>query len=141
MVISDELKFPRVVPVDPYTKTRRVEAVDSVPPVARVGAFKREWNRGREDQRPPPRRRRLNAEEENEIRHLVERANRNFAGQGVLLRLLLTKTEEGYLLDVYDCIGDTMCQVAADFTITLEDLPNLLRNLEEKAGLLVDTLT
>lgn len=34
-----------------------------------------------------------------------------------------------------------MYQAATDLTITLDDLPVLLRNLEEKTGLLVDTRT
>lgn len=141
MVISDELKFPRVLPVDAFRKRRKVEAVDAVPPAARIGAFKREWNRGRGDERQPQQRQRLGPEEEARVRRQIRQANQNFEEQGVFLRLLLTRTDDGYLLEVYDCTGDTMCQVAGDLTIGLDELPILLRNLEAEAGLLVDTRT
>lgn len=141
MVISDEFKFPRVLPPDPYRKSRRVEPVDWAPPVAKVGAFKREWDRGKEEERPPPKRQQLGEDEEKEVRHLVVQANRNFEEHGISLRLLLTRTDDGYLLDVYDCVGGTECQVASDLFIGLDELPNLLRNLENEAGLLVDTIT
>lgn len=141
MVISDELKFPRVLPVDPFRKSRKVEAVFALPPIARIGAFKQGWNREQGEERPPPRRRRLNADEEREVRHQVEQANASFAKHDISLRLLLTRTDEGYLLDLYDCIGDTMCQVVSDMQITMEELPALLRNLEDQAGLLIDTIT
>ncbi|HET98424.1 MAG TPA: hypothetical protein ENN98_07005 [Desulfurivibrio alkaliphilus] len=141
MVISDEFKFPRVLPVDPFRKERKVEAVFAIPAIARIGAFKRGWNRNRQEERPPPRRHRLRPEEEQEVRRQVEQANRNFENHGILLRLLLTRTDEGYQLDVYDCTGDTECRVASDLQVTFEELPALLRNLEEEAGLLIDTIT
>ena len=141
MVISDELKIPRVLPVDSFRKSRKVEAVFALPPISRIGAFKQGLNQEQGEERPPPRRRRLNDDEAKEVRHQVERANSNLAKHGIALRLLLTRTDEGYLLDLYDCIGDTMCQVISDMQITLDELPALLRNLEDQAGLLIDTVT
>ncbi|MDF1615711.1 hypothetical protein [Desulfurivibrio dismutans] len=141
MVISDEFKFPRVLPVDSFRKRRRVEEVDPVPPVARIGAFKQEWNRRRGEQRQSPRPRSLNAEQEREVRRQLRYANGKLEEQGILLRLVLSRQEDGFHLDVYDCTDDTMCHLAADLVITLDELPMLLRNLEEEAGLLVDTRT
>ncbi|ADH86961.1 hypothetical protein [Desulfurivibrio alkaliphilus] len=142
MVISDEYKFPRVLPVDPFRKRRRVEEVDPVPAVARIGAFRREWNRNRGgEQQSAPRPRNLNAEQEQEVRRQVRHANRKFEEQGIFLRLVLSRREDGFHLDVYDCTDNTMCQLAADLVITLDELPTLLRNLEDEAGLLVDTRT
>lgn len=141
MVISDELKFPLVVPVDPFRKERKVEAVFAIPAIARIGAFRQGWNRNREEERPPPKRRRLDADQEREVRRQMERANLNFENHDIQLRLLLTRTEEGYQLDLYDCTGDTVCQVVADLLVTFDDLPALLRNLEEEGGLLIDTIT
>lgn len=141
MVISDELRFPVVQPVKKFHKERKVEEIFELTASSRIGAFKREWYGQRERGRRPPRRRHLNDGEKRGVREQVERANRNFERQGTPLRLVLTRTEEGYLLDVYDCTGDTVCQVAHDIHISLDELPTLLRNLEGEIGLLVDTVT
>ena len=141
MVISDEIKFPRPIRIDPYRADRKVEAVDNVPPIARIGAFKREWNRRRgeafQGRQPQP----LGPDEADGVRLLVERVNTSLADHNVLLHLVLLKTDEGYLVDVYDCTSQTACTVVRDLEVSLEDLPVLLRNLQEEAGLLIDTIS
>ena len=39
MVISDEIKFPRPIRVDPYRTEKKVDPIDGLSPVARIGAF------------------------------------------------------------------------------------------------------
>ena len=141
MVISDEIKFPRVLPVDAFRKKRRVEEVFAIPGIARIGDFRQEREQQREQQRPPPKRRPLNDSEVRAVRYQVQRANRDFEQQGVQLRLLLTRTDDGWLIDVYDCTDDTVCQLAADLHLTVDELPALLRNLEAESGLIIDTVT
>lgn len=141
MVISDEFRFPLVLPVKAYRQERKVVPVDAVASAARLGVFKREWERDRDEARPSPRRQYLNAEEEREVRSLVAQANRGFERNDIFLRLLLTKTADGYLLDIYDCASDEVSLIITDLTITIDELPTLLRNLEKEMGLLVDTVT
>ncbi|MDZ7640454.1 MAG: hypothetical protein U5J62_00255 [Desulfurivibrio sp.] len=141
MVISDELRFPVEKPVPSFQKERKVDEIFEIPASSRIGAFKREWHKVREKWRQPPRRRHLNDGEKHDVQEQVRRANRNFADHGTPLRLVLTQTDDGYQLDVYDCTGDTECQLAHDIHISLDELPILLRNLEGEIGLLVDTVT
>jgi hypothetical protein len=142
MVISDEIKFPRIRPVDPYRADRKVEAVDGTPPIARIGAFKREWNRRRgETAHRPQQASALSPDETEAVRHLVERVNTSLEDHRILLHLVLVKAGEGYVLDIYDCTGSEACTVVRDFDIAIADLPLLLRNLEEAAGLLIDTVS
>ncbi|MEW6594454.1 MAG: hypothetical protein AB1413_06230 [Thermodesulfobacteriota bacterium] len=143
MVISDEIKFPRVVPVDPYRADRRVEAVDGTAPIARIGAFKREWNRrrGTGGHQAGRRATSLSPDEAEAVRLLMERVNTSLEDHRIMLHLVLVRTDEGFSVDVYDCTGNESCTVVRDFEIAPDDLPLLLRNLEEEAGLLIDTVS
>jgi len=142
MVISDEIKFPRVLPVEAYRADRKVEAVEGTPPIARIGAFKREWNRRRGSaQRQASRAAALSAEEAAAVRFLLERVNASLDDHRIMLHLVLIRTDEGFAVDVYDCTGNESCTVVRDFEMAISDLPFLLRNLEEEAGLLVDTVS
>lgn len=142
MVISDEIKFPRVLPVDPYRADRKVEAVDGTPPIARIGAFKREWNRRRgAAAHPLSRAVALTPDEADAVRLLVERVNLSLDDHRIMLHLMLIHSDAGYSVDIYDCTGNEACTVVRDFELALTDLPLLLRNLEEEAGLLIDTVS
>lgn len=142
MVISDEIKFPRLLPVDPYRADRKVDAVDGTPPIARIGAFKREWNRRREAGAHKAKQvAALSAEEAEAVRRLVERVNLSLDDHRVMLHLVLIHTEEGVAVEIYDCTGNEACTVVRDFEIAVSDLPLLLRNLQEEAGLLIDTVS
>lgn len=141
MVISDEIKFPRLPKVEPYKADKKVEAVDGPMPVARIGAFKREWNRRRgEEQAAQERENFLTADEET-IKKMVARVNNRLEEQQIQLHLLVIKGDDGYMIDVYDCTSGDRCTIVRDIVIDLEDLPILLRNLEEETGILVDTIS
>lgn len=140
MVISEEIKFPRIQPLDAYRAGRKVEAVDGSQPVFRIGAFKREWDRRRGAAQQPRRPGMLSPEEAEAVRQLVERVNANLDDHHILLHLVLVQTEEGVSVEVYDCTGQDACTVMRDFEIAVSDLPLLLRNLEEESGLLIDTV-
>lgn len=141
MVISDEIKFPRVLPVEAYRADRKVEAVEGTPPIARIGAFKREWNRRRGAQHQASRAATLSPEEAAAVRFLMERVNASLEDHRIMLHLVLVHTDEGFSVDVYDCTGNEACSVVRDFEMAISDLPILLRNLEEEAGLLIDTVS
>ena len=141
MVISDEIKFPRPIRIDPYRKDKekKVDPIDGLSPVARIGAFTREWQRNREGRRQQEQA--LFSPEESAVRRLVEQVNTHFAHQKILLHLVLIKDEHGYSLDVYDCSGKEQCSIIGDAVIDLSELPVLLRNLQQEAGILLDTIS
>jgi len=141
MVISDEIKFPRPVRIDPYRSEKKVDPIDDgLSPVARIGAFTREWQRNREErrQKEPPL---FPSTEETTVRRLVEQVNTHLKTQKILLHLVLIKDEHGYSLDVYDCADNERCSIIGDVIIDLNDLPSLLKNLQQEAGILLDTIS
>ena len=140
MVISDEIKFPRPIRIDPYRKEKKVDPIDGLSPVARIGAFTREWQRNREGRRQQEQAL-FSSTEETGVRRLVEQVNTHFATQKILIHLVLIKDEHGYSLDVYDCSGTEQCSIIGDAVIDLNDLPALLRNLQQEAGILLDTIS
>lgn len=140
MVISDEIKFPRPIRIDPYRKEKKVEPIDGLAPVARIGAFKREWQRGKESRRHQEESLFLSPEETS-VRRLVAQVNTHLENQNILIHLVLIKDENGYSLDVYDCTGNEQCSIIGDVVIDLNDLPVLLKNLQQEAGILLDTIS
>ncbi|OGQ87957.1 MAG: hypothetical protein A2512_10070 [Deltaproteobacteria bacterium RIFOXYD12_FULL_56_24] len=140
MVISDEIKFPRPARIGPYRLEKKVEPIDGLAPVARIGAFKRDWQRDREG-RHRQEQDFLFSSEESSVRRLVEQVNTHLNNQKILLHLVLTKDERGYFLDVYDCSGNEQCSIIGDVNIDLNDLPALLRNLQQESGILLDTIS
>jgi len=140
MVISDEIKFPRPIRIDPYRKEKKVDPIDGITPVARIGAFKREWQRGKESRRHQEESLFLSPEETS-VRRLVAQVNTHLENQNILIHLVLIKDENGYSLDVYDCTGNEQCSIIGDVVIDLNDLPVLLKNLQQEAGILLDTIS
>ncbi|MDG4475614.1 hypothetical protein [Thiovibrio frasassiensis] len=139
MVISDEIKFPRPIRIDPYRKEKKVDPVDGLSPIARIGAFRRDWQRNKD--RRQQREVLLPSPEEASIRRLVEQVNTHLENQNILIHLVLIKDEHGYSLDVYDCTFDDQCAIIGDVVIDLDDLPALLKNLQQEAGILLDTIS
>ncbi|MGV1100923.1 hypothetical protein ACUUL3_16120 [Thiovibrio sp. JS02] len=141
MVISDEIKFPtRPIRRDPYRTERKIDPVDGTQPVARIGAFKREWEQGREERRQGGEETFL-ATDELSVRRLIERVNTHLERRHILIHLVLIRDESGYAIDVYDCTGNEQCTIVGDVIIDLADLPVLLRNLEQETGILLDTVS
>jgi hypothetical protein len=143
MVISDEVKFPRTPNVEPFKTSKKVEAVDGPLPIVRIGAFKREWSRRRGEEQAGREREAYSLTDEETIKKVLGRVNASLEEQHILLHLVLIKDGEdgGYQLDVYDCTGTDQCRIVKDIVISLEDLPILLRNLEDETGILVDTIS
>ena len=140
MVISEEIKFPRPARIDPYRAGKKVEPIDGLAPLARIGAFKRDWQRDREGRRRQEQDFFLSSGESS-VRRLVEQVNTHLKNQKILLHLVLTKDERGYSLDVYDCSGNEQCAIIGDVVIDLNDLPVLLKNLQQESGILLDTIS
>lgn len=140
MVISDELKFPRPITVDPYKKETQVEAMDGITPVARIGKFKREWQQGR----GRPRKRNwvpLSDASEASVRRLVDRINEHLLSHQILIHLVLSRHGDSFSLDVYDCTRDDVCTIIHDMVIDLQELPALLGKLQRESGIIIDTVS
>jgi len=140
MVISDEIKFPRTMRIGPYRTEKKVAPIGGLATVARIGAFKREWQRNREDRRQQEQSL-FPLSEETALRRLVEQVNAHLENQNILIHLLLIKKEHGYSIDVYECTGEEQCSLIGDVVIDLNDLPVLLKNLQQEAGILLDTIS
>ena len=112
MVISEEIKFPRPIRIDPYRSQKKVAPIDGLAPVARIGAFRREWHRDKKERRQQAQAF-LSPGEETAVRSLVEKVNNHLENQKI--------------------IGDVV--------IDLNDLPVLLKNLQQEAGILLDTIS
>ncbi len=142
MVINDEIKFPRVTVVDPFIAERQVNTVDGVNPVHPIGAYLREWQRRRRGaQRTEREAVPLPVNREKAVKRLIARVNEHFDQRQIKLRLVLTKEDDGYTLDVYDCASDQASTIIRDIVIGVDELPHLLRNLQDEAGILIDTVS
>ncbi|MFZ5775952.1 MAG: hypothetical protein ACOY3Z_10765 [Thermodesulfobacteriota bacterium] len=140
MVITEEIKFPRPIRVDPYRAEKKVAPVDGTPVVSPVGAFRREWQRSREE-RHTRGREELPPRDEATIRRLLAMINSRLEARGILIHLVLIRDQSGYSIDVYDCTGNERCAIVGDVVVELADLEALLRHLEQESGILLDTIS
>ncbi len=75
---------------------------------------------------------------EKELRLLIQQVNNNLKKSNIHIHIGLVKEEKGYALDIYDCTDGISCKLVKDETIHLQDLPDLLNNLQQEAGILLD---
>jgi len=141
MVISDEIKFPRPLHIDPYKKEKQIDAMSGINPVARIGKFKKEWqqDRGRKDGKRKwlP----LALAAEKNIRNQIDAINDQLESQNILIHLVLVKRGTEYSLDLYDCTDQKVCNMVHDIVIDIHDIPHLLRSLQRESGILIDTIS
>jgi len=78
---------------------------------------------------------------EKSIRDLVRQTNEDLAASGVPLHLVLVKNQEGFILDVYDCSDNVVCQLSQEVPLDLNHLLTTLDNLEHEAGIIVNIKT
>lgn len=140
MVISDEVKFPKITPVDPFKTETKVKNVDTVPPVEKIGNFRRQWQKNPERRNKEKGKKLLTEEESKTVRSMVEKVNKDLTSHNVLIHLVLTHDDDGFSLDVYDCTDNHVCKIVKDIIINVDDLPVLIRNLQQEVGLLIDTV-
>lgn len=78
---------------------------------------------------------------EKAIRDLVKQANADLAASGAPLHLVLVQNAEGFVLDIYDCSDDAICQVTQEVPLDLNHLLTILDNLEHEAGIIINIKT
>ena len=140
MVISDEIKFPRHIRVEPYKTETRVESVEHLAALQKIGQFSRRWAVHPERRQKQKDKKKLSGVDLKAVQNLLKQVNEDLDRHDVLIRLVLSHDEGGYTLDVYDCTNQTECRIINDIVINVDELSILLRNLHQEAGLLVDTV-
>ena len=142
MVITEEFKFPPTLPVPPYRPDRQIVALTAagqVSPVARLRYFRRELRKKRssgsgESIPAAP-------QGEKALRMMIEQLNQDLETQGIQIHLVLVPEAAGYSVDVYDCTEKILCRLVHGVRINVDKLSHLIRNLQEKAGILIDIIT
>lgn len=137
-----EIKKPIPTPVKRPTAIRRdLPPVEKVMAAMPVDKLLERWRRPKEQHGVERRKAPLTQAAKSDVRAMIARANNDLQRQAVPIRLVLIKEEDGYVIDVYDCLDDVVCQVVGDLVIDLDDLSILLRNLERESGILLDTIS
>ncbi len=135
-----EIKNPTPIPEKPAPKPKPPQEVDAAPAVAKIQFFKREWKRRRWAYEKIVAKGPISKEEKS-IRSLVDRVNEDLEKAAVRIHLTLIKQENDYLLEIYDCSEKDVCKKIEDVTVPFDDLPHLIKNLQEEAGILIDTIS
>ena len=137
-----EIRDPKPGPAEP--KPTRKDVLPALP-IGRVRpvdplVLRREWERKKEARqeaellpRPPL--------AERSIREMVGRANEDLIANGLPLRLVLAKTKEGYILDIYDCSDDEVCRLSQEVPLDLSELLTILDNLQHETGIIINVMT
>ena len=135
-----EIKNPTPLPGEPTPKPKKPREVDAIPSVTRVQFFKREWKRRRWAYQKIASESPISKQEQS-IRALVTQVNKDLEKASIQIHLTLIREENDYLLEIYDCSEKDVCKVIEDITIPFDDLPHFIKNLQEEAGILVDTIS
>jgi len=101
----------------------------------RIRHLKREWQRRRYEQQTPPRA----AADIATAEEALQQVNQDLQDHHIALHLRLQQTDDGLLLEIYDCTDGHVCGVLHDRIITLTDLPKLINGLIREAGIIIDT--
>jgi len=137
-----EIKKPTPLPVKQPTPIRKdLSPVEKVVAATPVDKLLKRWRRTKERQGESRRKAPLSQEAKTDVRALIARTNTDLQRQSVPIRLVLTKEDDGYVIDVYDCHDADACRIVGDLIINLDELPVLLRNLDRESGILVDTIS
>lgn len=138
MVISDEFKFPRPLDWSKFSDPRRVKKIYGISAVLPIKHIQRRFYRSHEE-------RRSETEERDHVglalQQLVDQVNGSLLGHDVEIHIVLLRRDGGYALEIYDCTDLEVCRIIKDREVIISELPSLLKNLQEGAGLLLDAET
>lgn len=137
-----EVRAQHPAPVDPTPIIRDILPplpLGRVRPVDRL-ILKRAWGARKEGEReegiqeetPPA---------EKSLRHMVDQANTDLATNGLPLHLALTKNDEEYVLEVYDCSDGDKCRMEQEIPLDLAKLGTILDNIQHETGIIIDIRT
>jgi len=140
MVITTEYRDPPRRRIDTGEAPLKIREIPGLSPIIPINYFQKQYRHGTGvasyletgDEILP-------ARAERSLQLLIIQANNDFSSHGVDIHLVLVKSREDYELDIYDCTDGHVCKLIKDDTIHIEKLPGLIRNLQQKAGILMDT--
>lgn len=132
---------PIVTPTTAKGQGRDVDPVFDIEMASHVKRFEKVYEQSRDQ--------RQNSKEESSaftrshdtVREMVERVNNNLEKHGILVHLVLKKDDDGFSVDVYDCTSNEVCEIIRDMIVDLNDLPALIRKLQQETGFIVDTVS
>lgn len=137
-----EVRDPTPAPSAP--KPIRKDLSPSLPigrvrPVDRL-VLRQEWEKRKERGRRPTPSPRPSLTERS-LQQMVNQANEDLTANGLPLRLVLAKNDEGYSLDIYDCSDETLCRLAQEVPLDLNHLLTTLDNIQHETGIIVNIKT
>lgn len=142
-----ELRNPTPPPTDPLPTRKDIHPPLPIGRVRHVDplVLRQEWEKRKKTKQketgpqeaPPPR----PPLAEKAIHDLVKQTNEDLTASGVPLHLVLAKTEEGFVLDIYDCSDNAVCQMTQEVPLDLNNLLTTLDNLEHEAGIIINIKT
>lgn len=138
MVISDEFKFPRPLDWTKFSDPRRVKEIYGISAIMPIKHIQRRWYKSPGEERDE-------AGEDDHVgmalQLLIDQVNASLEAHEVEMHISLLRKEDGYALEIYDCTDMEACRIIKAETVNISELPLLLKNLQEGAGLLVDAET
>lgn len=138
MVISEEVKFPRPPRIETGESRLTPREITGIDPVLPIRYITRKWRRGERRPFGEESMDGLSNEAEKDLHLLVHRVNADLEKANVPIHLGLVREERGYALDIYDCTDGLACRIVRAEAIHIRDLPAMLKNLQQEAGLLID---
>ncbi len=73
-----------------------------------------------------------------EIRLLVQRLNDNLSACGIMIHLVIARSDDDWGLDIYDCSDGVECRIIHNMAIDFDALSGLLANLQQEVGIMMD---
>lgn len=137
MVITAEYKFPPRPRVDTGEEPIRPHRIEDITPVVSLNHMARLWKRRRG--RSYLKEKEFLSEAEENLQSVVDQVNENFQVNNMDIHLNVARIRNKYVLDIYDCSDQRLCRLIGKRGVSLEDLPEFLRRLQEKVGLVLNT--
>jgi uncharacterized FlaG/YvyC family protein len=138
-----EIKNPAPIVTPPTTKVqaRDVDPVFDIEMASHVKRFETVYESSRDQQQKSEEESSGYQRSHDTVREMVERVNSNLEKHGILVHLVLKKDNDGFSVDVYDCTSNEVCEIIRDMVVDLNDLPALIRKLQQETGFIVDTVS
>ena len=132
---------PVVTPTTSKGQNKDLDPVFDIEMASHVKRFEKVYELSRDHRKNPEEEAAGYDRSHDTVREMVERVNSNLEKHGILVHLVLKKDDDGFSVDVYDCTSNDVCEIIRDIVIDLNDLPALIRKLQQETGFIVDTVS
>ena len=131
-----EVKFQPPADWRKFAASRRVQKLYGISPLLAINQFagrEQDWQTPKKRDKPKSRN-----QLHRSLAIMIEQTNSNLQLLGLKIHISLVQHQGGFGLDIYDCTGDQLCSIIGEEEVSMAELPTLLKNLQEHAGLLID---